>query len=394
VSAAPPVEAPYGRTGPDRFLAGDPLRALAVLGVLLLHLSQFGLQGAGISSGNDTIWNEYGHALGAVFLTADDGVFLFFALSGYLIGRPFLRSYVVGGSLPSPGPYLRNRLVRIVPPFWAAVVLTLVVFGTAGAGFKQVVAVFGFAQDWEPSGLSLHINQGWSLSPEVSFYLVLPAALWVFTRAARWPARPEARALLALAVILILALVSHRYQGTVAADAAKRHSLPATLYHFAPGLAWAALEHLAPPRIIGRRWGPGAGLLLVIAGLACVALSRVPPDQPVLPSIFLPIGNGLVLGGCLLPQWSTGGLSRLLNNRPLHWLGIRSYSLYLVHLGTLFFIADRVHTGDPWESLAVVAAIGVPGSLLLAVLLHRFVERPFLRLRATTQQPPEPAPLA
>ena len=45
------------------------------------------------------------------------GVHLFFILSGYLIGKPYLRALLRGERLPGIGGFYMRRLLRIYPPY-------------------------------------------------------------------------------------------------------------------------------------------------------------------------------------------------------------------------------------------------------------------------------------
>jgi len=67
---------------------------------------------------------------------------------------------------------------------------------------------------------------------------------------------------------------------------------------------------------------------------------------------------------------ASGPLSRLLSTRPIVWVGVRSYSLFLWH----YPIAQALHAEGLryWPSLSVIL------SLIAADLSYRLVERPFL----------------
>ena len=63
--------------------------------------------------------------------------------------------------------------------------------------------------------------------------------------------------------------------------------------------------------------------------------------------------------------------------RPVQWLGLRSFSLYLVHEPIVVSIALILGAAAPlWLTLA----IAVPVALLLAEGFYRLVERPSIRL--------------
>src|SRR3954468_20167165 len=125
-----------------RFGAGDGLRALAALSVVVFHAAvmtapsaETGTLGPG--------WQLVGHL--------DLGLYVFFVLSGYLLTRGFAAALVMGGPLPGASRYVGHRLRRIVPAFWAALLLTLVLEGANGSGPADVARTFLFAGTW-PGG--------------------------------------------------------------------------------------------------------------------------------------------------------------------------------------------------------------------------------------------------
>lgn len=117
---------------------------------------------------------------------ATTGVKIFFVVSGYLVATSWLRD-------PHPGRFLRRRLLRIVPGLAAVVVLTAFVLGPmitslpassyfadqrtwlylANLAFYPVDELPGvFAANIAPNEVNGSL---WSLAPELSMYLLLPA---------------------------------------------------------------------------------------------------------------------------------------------------------------------------------------------------------------------------
>jgi peptidoglycan/LPS O-acetylase OafA/YrhL len=119
-------------------------------------------------------------------------------------------------------------------------------------------------------------------------------------------------------------------------------------------LGWASLQGLLPsPRLF-------AG----VVGMVGVALLLV-----------------LTLTWPRLDGWLSGP--------TMHWLGTRSYSLYLVHLPVVYGVAFGLHlAGAPWWFVILV----VGASCVSAELFFRACEQPTLRLIARLRRP-SPAPV-
>src|SRR3954451_2863760 len=101
----------------DRFPLMDSLRAIAVLAVLLTHVSYFVAQ-----SGTDLL----------VHLRFDMGVTIFFVISGFLIYRPWVHARLRGEPSPLVRVYAWRRLLRIVPGYWVALTLVTLAIGLTG----------------------------------------------------------------------------------------------------------------------------------------------------------------------------------------------------------------------------------------------------------------------
>jgi peptidoglycan/LPS O-acetylase OafA/YrhL len=359
-----------------RFEAGDGLRGLAALSIVVWHALAFTLLfepelPVRLRPGFDDLPAWLVDALPQL----RDAVWVFFALSGYLLARPFVARVLHGGARPSLRRYARNRVLRIVPAFWAVVVLALLVRGRGDDGPREVLALLLFGQLWIGGDVADELSHLWSLSVEAAFYLALPLAVLVPRARSAWPVA---------AGVLLLGALSLLAQGHVAREGELAGVPPgtppvllATLgAAFVPGVLLAVVERPARRRLHGRRTGPLAGALLVVALLAAVVDTGVPQERVVLHQVLLTTLGGSVVAAALVREWSGARPWRPLVARTTRWLGERSYSLFLVHLLVLDLL---IEAGAGW---AAALTLGVALSLGAAWALHAAVEAPMLRLRA------------
>jgi peptidoglycan/LPS O-acetylase OafA/YrhL len=330
----------------------DGLRAVAVLGVLICHVSPQLLSGG--------------------FL----GVDVFFVISGYLISLIIFRELSEGGF--SLRRFYARRIRRLFPALIVVLLASLMFGGYALFAEeyqrlgKHAVMAIGFLLNFQlmreagyfdvvsDSKPLLHL---WSLSVEEQFYLVWPSLLLAI-RYLRISI--TALVVVALASSFIFAL----YFAGKSLDALYFHPL-ARFWELLFGAALAYLHHRvgvdALP--VGSRMWIRHGLSLAGLGLIFWGMfflnGKVPHPGvsalvPVLGAVAVIASGSLALG------------NRILAWRPLVWVGLISYPLYLWHWPVLSYLRI-VEAGSPSTSLLWVAA-GV--SVLLAWATYVFVERP------------------
>jgi peptidoglycan/LPS O-acetylase OafA/YrhL len=77
----------------------------------------------------------------------------------------------------------------------------------------------------------------------------------------------------------------------------------------------------------------------------------------------------------------------VLDNRVIRWLGVRSYGIYLIHLGLMTHVLARFGHGHSVKTTFALLLVGVLiATLIAAELLWRLVERPALELRLPWRQ--------
>jgi peptidoglycan/LPS O-acetylase OafA/YrhL len=336
----------------------DGLRALAVLSVVLYHVSPQSLPGG--------------------FL----GVDIFFVISGYLISLIVFREQAAG-TFSFVDFYVR-RIRRLFPAL-AVVLLAVLVFGAfalfadeyrrlGNQALASIVFLLNFqlmneadyfdvVSDAKPL---LHL---WSLSIEEQFYLLWPALLITFGRL-RW------RVGLMIALLIISSLVFTIYLATSSLDTLYFHPIT-RFWELLLGAALACYHQRfgvnAIPFKIDKAWMRHT--LSVIGFSAIVwAFFRFNGQIPH-PSMLTLIP---LLGVALLI--ASGGsaiVGRVLAMKPVVWIGLISYPLYLWHWPVLSYIRI-MESGTATKTLLLIGA-GV--AMVLAALTHHFIEKPLQKIR-------------
>lgn len=366
------------------FISGDPLRAIAALAVLLFHAAVFAYVGRG-GAATGGLKDAFGSVLGPALGSLDVGLYLFFVLSGYLVGGPFIRWWIWGRERPRLRRYAERRARRIVPAFWLVSALILLRHGTLGSSAREVGAIFAFVQNFDPSPLTDRLFiQTWTLDVEAAFYVVLPL-LALAAAAIRKPQAPRSRMVLALAVIAVVAAASIALRMSVDdSRGVLGRSLAALAFAFAPGLLLAAVEPAATARLRGSGAAKAIALGLLATGLAAfVALTQTALSREDHRAPWLVLCAGALVAAALVWQWGTGAAPAWLNVRPLHALGRWSYGIYLVHVAVLADLVRLVpDDASPREAFALLAPGAAAISIALAAASWRWFERPIVEGRA------------
>ncbi|WP_028658756.1 acyltransferase family protein [Nocardioides insulae] len=360
----------------------DSLRAVGAIAVLTTHVAFW--------AGSYTTHGWFGVLLGRL----DVGVAIFFVLSGFLLGRPWLTRAAAGRPSPSARPYYWKRLLRIAPLYLLTVVLALgLIHANDGLGPSDWVITLLMLNTFVDPALPAGLSHMWSLAVEVSFYLVLPVLMLALT------GRRRLRTTRVLVGLGLLAATSVTWILWVAPELRETSSvmsgqwLPAYLTWFAAGLLIALVQVRVtqgrPARWMtalvtlggfpGACWAAVAGLLLVcstpIAGPTFLGTSTGASDLTK-HLLYAAIGFLLVLATVFAP--ARGRYLRAFAHPLARRLGWISYGIFCLHLPLLHFVIWA--TGWPLFSGRAMAIwlLTVAVSVVAAELAYRFVERPAL----------------
>lgn len=325
----------------------DGLRALAVLAVVLFHYRVPGFGGGYV------------------------GVDVFFVISGYLITGLILKEE--GEGRFSFRRFYERRIRRIFPALFAmlaaaTVVAALLFFPVSFARFgKSLLATAVFASNfefWREAGYFdvagdqkplLHL---WSIAVEEQFYVIFPALLLLIG------SRSRLRLATAIGAIFIASLACSIWSARHAPTAGY-YLLPSRMWELMLGALLAAGALTVPDLGRLRAIVSAAGLGLIGYGVFAFTHSTPFPGAAAL----IPcVGTALVVAA-----GETSPLNRMLSLRPIAFVGLISYSLYLWHW-PLYVFAHAALFRAP-TAIETAGLIGL--SFALAIFSWRYVERPF-----------------
>ncbi len=387
---APAPAASPGR----RFSNIDVLRAIAALAVLSGHAYALGGRNPPIKAQ---------HIYDVPLITLATGVWLFFAISGYVIGRPFVDRLLRGEPLPRVAAYFLRRGARIYPLYWLALTAVIVIVGGQGTRAWQYPIHYLLLNNLVPGRQAALFSVAWTLALEALFYVLVPVlALAIRTRHRR--PSPEGLATIVLASwgLSVAFTVFADFQGDGLIGLWLRGSLPAMWQMFCPGLLIAIAPHLSGGRLRRvlvelparrRAWPVVAAAVMIpgaLLGAAAPLRFGIPVYQLLVDSSrpLFAVGYGLVVAAAIArAPWT---------RRTWLALGVASYGLYLLHPVIAALLVSAGLVAVPHDTLAafvvnsaVLAALTIP----LALASWRWLERPaIVRARRALAKPSRDRP--
>lgn len=400
-------------TGAPRLSGADGVRAVAALWVVLYHLFQR------LSLPDQAPWLQ---DLQLVIMKGSFGVSIFFVLSGMLLSLPFWRAYLTGRTYPRLGHYVRRRVARIVPGFYASLALSfvvgLVLFPDAGYQVVRLISGFTFTSGfhWVTFFPSEANGPLWSIGFEVISYVLMPLAMWGLFALRR-------RGGIALgywAGVFGLVIAVNQWIVTTfvpsevgrgwqygnlggAKEWMPSYNPVGFFGHFALGIVAAALIAVWQVRRHGeRRWGFDALAAAATSGaVALVWFFRDPPEPLYRPNFqgqpyLFPAFAGLV-ALALVGLAHSRLLGRLADNPFARYTAKVSFGIYIWHYLVLHLFS-RMTDGefeyfgitDPWRHLAL--SLGVLAvTYAVASASWFWLERPALRSRWANRATPRPS---
>lgn len=342
--------------GRRRFALLDGLRAISVLAV---------------------IWHHTGgpqHLTSAAGYAGAHGVTLFFAISGYLITTLLLREADRYGKIDLKAFYVRRSL-RIFPLYYAVMLLYVVLVAVlerhTPAGREFFGNLIYFATYTSNIFVELEgrviFYFAWSLATEEQFYLVWPPVLSLIVHR-------KSRAVALLTTMLVV-LVVDQLLGT--------HALIGVPVGMVGGALLATLLHLPAS------FGPVAATLgHPLAFPAAVVFLTLTLTVPHGLPFLVHLGCVAVVGSSVVREDHVG--AGLLKWRPLAYMGVISYGMYLLHMIAKngFTRLAGLVSWTPGDGALFVGTAAL--TVVLAGISHRYFEALFMRFKHRWERSPKP----
>lgn len=348
----------------EKIFGLDAFRGLAALLVFLFHYWTFYLLDQPV-----TVWKI---PLTDIFAAGHLGVDIFFVLSGFLVFLSLVRSSSVQS-------YWRKRLLRIVPLAWfCTVTIFAYQYVVNNANWWDFWSHILFLQSFFENTYHSINPVMWTISVEMAFYLVLPILVWLGRRKL-WHF---------LGILCMLAILNFWYRSQLFGELETMSTFQRI---FSAEQLWGRFDQFVMGISLGllwifrgkvrsffQYWSP----LLLLLGLGgflwSMHLFRISGSdfrEIWWMQVFLHSLVGLSFSIFLFGFLFTPRIvQKITAPKPLEWLGVISYSVYLWH----FLIIQLVYTKIT-EDAVNGFLIAFLGTVALSTLTYFAVERPFLR---------------
>ena len=345
----------------------DLIRILSALLVIICH------------SG---IYFSIGFSVNFVSFAGVIAVEFFFVMSGLLVGKSLIRTAVSD----EPGKELKefyvNRLFRILPLYYFALILT-----SLTTGKRIPLSCFVFLQNFRGEDLAF-LSPSWSLSVEAWFYFLAAPLFCLLVKALRRRMSERRAVWTAVAALCFVSFALRAGTAMLLApqwDEGIRKQIPLRLDSIGIGVALAAAKHYCPETYQKRFSRPVCAVISLVGiwltyRFYCGYLAVDDHfDASALSKIFLfsllPLLCSLLVGfmDC------TSSLDFLNGFRPVRWLSDLSYGVYLMQLVVfqtvcVYFVGARFSVS--WLGFLMAIAL----TNVLSAVTYALIEKPMQKL--------------
>jgi peptidoglycan/LPS O-acetylase OafA/YrhL len=306
----------------------DGLRAVAILSVFIQH-----------SLNPPLFWT---------------GVDLFFVLSGFLITGILLERKAAGK--PYFGHFYERRLRRIIPPYALVLAISSLLFGIAWTRQWYWYAFFGNNIVFAFGTVNDSLRPLWSIAVEEQFYLIWPTVVFFVSEKTLWK--------VAIAGIFLAPLLRGTATPFVTSQAIYGLT-PFRMDLLCSGAALAMLWRKDPGAMKALRGG--AWLAASAAATALLGLAHQFPQfrrtgNSIVGNTFLYSLVLIIVTSIVIIALANDPICNILRNPVLRYIGVISYSMYLIHYTVLVLVRQR------FSNEYVVFIVGLGGTVLYATI--------------------------
>ncbi|MEZ5043747.1 MAG: acyltransferase [Saprospiraceae bacterium] len=353
-------------TSSGRFIPEvDGFRFVAILPVVIQHISERLYRYSTIK------WSQPVSTDPVAFVASRGtvGVFIFFAISGFILSLPFARHYLHDSPKVSLKSYFWRRITRLEPPYFIWMILFFGVLLLQGSfGFMELLPHLGasllYAHNIIYQDYAVVNPVAWSLEIEIQFYLLAPILAFLF-----FSIKPKLiRRMVILGTLYLLILVQHQLGWY---DTILKLTILCQLQHFLVGFFLVDLyliEGQSKPRTTHWYFD---GLALFALGVLAYSWSEE-------------FGKNIVFSTALLLLFLTGYHARIglvfLRNPWITAIGGMCYTIYLIHLplieGLIRITKYFEFTNIFGVNLLLQIIIMTPLILLISTIGFLLIEKP------------------
>ena len=361
----------------DRIFGLDLMRAVAILMVLFAHC----------------IWifpAETGLFSQILALFGFFGVEIFFVLSGFLIGRILFRLYTDNDfNLKSIGYFLKRRWYRTFPNYFLVLLVNLLLAFIIGYQVEYGWAYFFFLQNFA-STMPAFFPESWSLSVEEFAYIFLPFTLllFAFITAPKYKTRIFLVATFMLIGLSIFAKIIYHYNTPNFSLDQWNLSLKAVVIYRLDSIfigvffSWIYSMYVDFWKRTKMTWfflgTMMIGFFTFGVGYLQLTIEKYPFFWNV---IYLPAASVSI--AFFLPMLSEWKSEKSLIRKPVTFISLISYSIYLLHYGVILQSLKHLFNTENMQTATVtIFTIGyLTLTIFLSYILYRFYERPMMDKR-------------
>ncbi|QBJ68223.1 acetyltransferase [Bacillus anthracis] len=347
----------------SRYMVGlDSLRGLAILGVILYHINFNWMPGG--------------------FL----GVTVFFVLSGYLITDILAMEWKRNKRIDLKKFWL-SRARRLLPGMLVMLVITLAWITIFHSSLLEkmrgdsLAALFYVSNWWyiyhklsyfDNFNQISPLNHFWSLAVEEQFYVVWPFIISL----GLYYIKKQSRMILLICLGAFASALAMAILYEPGVD-------PSRIYYGTDTRAFslligAVLALVWPSNRLANKIIPKARFILdVVGGIALIIILvmfwKTNQYDPFLYKggmVLLSIAAALLVANLAHPA---SRIAQFLRFRPLRWVGVRSYGIYLWHYPILTLTTPKVNAGDFSIIRAILQFLLI---ILIAQISWKFIEKP------------------